>query len=315
MTANLYDQVTSNSNKRIVWKLLCDNRSFEGIPDDKSNLIKEIFDKKISLLAEQINESSDSLVILNKKIISEMITTGNKYKTVHQPLTTSTTSQSVPEIYNASALSEQRQQMFQDELNKKQNDFESLTQVKIPDKPNFSDNLDTPIGSEMDSMLAKQIAMREEQLNGLLNGQNTEEAKKWLELSNVNHSNSVNDTNIKLKIGDEINLDLNGKGNISTSSSSTSSSTSSTSSSSSNSPKKQVSFSDHSLIEPRQTVDPDNFMALLKKKPASSVTETNRVTDTINGKNNNNNNNNNNITTILREILDKQNIILTLLQK
>ena len=299
MTANLYNQLTSNSNKGMVWKLLCDNRSFEGIPSDKSNLIKEIFDKKINLLAEQINESSDSLINLNKKIISEMITTGNKYKTVKQPLSTSisTSSQSVPEIYNASALSEQRQQKFQDELSKKQSDFESLTQVKIPEKPDFSDNLDTPIGSEMDSMIAKQIAMREEQLNGVFNRQNTEEAKKWLELSNTNDSNSGNDANIKLKIGDDINLDLN----------------SSISSSNGNSPKKQVSFSDHSLTEPQQIVDPDNFMTLLKKKAASPVKETHRVTDIIN--NNNTNNNKNDITAILREILDKQNQILTLLQK
>ena len=298
MTANLYNQLTSNSNKGMVWKLLCDNRSFEGIPSDKSNLIKEIFDKKINLLAEQINESTDNLINLNKKVISDMITTVNKYKPVKQPLSTSisTSSQSVPEIYNASALSEQRQQKFQYELNKKQTEFENLTQVKIPEKPDFSDNLDTPIGSEMDSMVAKQIAMREEQLNGVLNRQNTEEAKKWLELSNTNVSTSDNDANIKLKIGDDINVDLN----------------SSISGSNGNSPKKQVSFSDHSLTEPQQIVDPDNFMELLKKKPASSVTETNRITDTING---NNNRNNNDIIMILREILDKQNQILTFLQK
>jgi len=298
MTANLYNQLTSNSNKGMVWKLLCDNRSFEGIPSDKSNLIKEIFDKKINLLAEQINESTDNLINLNKKVISDMITTVNKYKPIKQPLSTSisTSSQSVPEIYNASALSEQRQQKFQYELNKKQTEFENLTQVKIPEKPDFSDNLDTPIGSEMDSMVAKQIAMREEQLNGVLNRQNTEEAKKWLELSNTNDSTSDNDTNIKLKIGDDINVDLN----------------SSISGSNGNSPKKQVSFSDHSLTEPQQIVDPDNFMELLKKKPASSVTETNRITDTING---NNNRNNNDIIMILREILDKQNQILTFLQK
>ena len=298
MTANLYNQLTSNSNKGMVWKLLCDNRSFEGIPSDKSNLIKEIFDKKINLLAEQINESTDNLINLNKKVISDMITTVNKYKPIKQPLSTSisTSSQSVPEIYNASALSEQRQQKFQYELNKKQTEFENLTQVKIPEKPDFSDNLDTPIGSEMDSMVAKQIAMREEQLNGVLNRQNTEEAKKWLELSNTNDSTSDNDTNIKLKIGDDINVDLD----------------SSISGSNGNSPKKQVSFSDHSLTEPQQIVDPDNFMELLKKKPASSVTETNRITDTING---NNNRNNNDIIMILREILDKQNQILTFLQK
>ena len=300
----LYSQFTSNSNKGIVWKLLCDNRTFSGIPEGKSNLIKEIFDKKITLLAEQINESSDKLIDLNKRVIGEMMVTGNNYKQQQQQ---QQPSQSIPEIYNASALSEQRQRKFQDEFNKKQNDFDSLTQVKIPDTPDFSDILDTPIGSEMDGMLAKQIAMREEQLNGVLNRQNTEEAKKWLELSNddstTNTTTQMNNDNIvKLKIGGDVNIDLN-------SNSKSSSSSSKSSSSSSNTPKKQVSFSDASLAEPRQAVDPDNFMALLKKKtiiPSTTITSTTLT---------NNDNNDNDITTILREILDKQNQILTLLQK
>jgi len=305
----LYSQFTSNSNKGIVWKLLCDNRTFSGIPEGKSNLIKEIFDKKITLLAEQINESSDKLIDLNKRVIGEMMVTGNNYKQQQQQQQQQP-SQSIPEIYNASALSEQRQRKFQDEFNKKQNDFDSLTQVKIPDTPDFSDILDTPIGSEMDGMLAKQIAMREEQLNGVLNRQNTEEAKKWLELSNDDSTTNTtiqmnNDNIVKLKIGGDVNIDLNSNSNSSNSSNSSSKS----SSNSSNTPKKQVSFSDASLAEPRQAVDPDNFMALLKKKPTSTAIPSTTV------KESNTFNNNNDITIILREILDKQNQILTLLQK
>ena len=286
---NLYSQFTSNSNKGMVWKLLCDYRAFEGIADARYNLIKDIFDKKISLLAEQINESSDRLVELNKKVISDMIVTGNNYKQQQQ------TPSSVPEIYNASAISEQRQQKFQDELSKKQNDFDSLSQIKIPDKPNFSDTLDTPIGSEMDKLLAQQIALRKEQLNGVFSRQNTEEAKKWLELPTTNentiitgNNNNTNDTIVKLKIGENVNLELNGNNN---------------------SPKKQVSFSDALALNEPPSVDPDNFMALLKKKPTIL---TNNAT---NNANTYNNNNNNDITAMLREILDNQKQILSLLKK
>jgi len=289
MNTNLYSQFTANSNKGMVWKILCDNRTFEGIPPTKSNLIKEIFDKKISLLAEQINESSDRLVDLNKKVIGEMIVTGNNYKQQQQTPSPS----SVPEIYNASALAEQRQQKFQDELSKKQNDFDSLSQVKIPEKPNFSDTLDMPIGSEMDKLLAEQIAMREEQLNSVLNRQNTEEAKKWLELPNnittqetMMNRNINNNSIVKLKIGDSIKVDLNNN----------------------NSQKKQVTFSD-ALTEqqPRQpSVDPEHFMALLKKKTTTLPTVTPSNTTPFN--------NNNDITTMLREILANQKQLLALLQ-
>jgi hypothetical protein len=305
MNNNLYSQFTSNLNKGMVWKILCDNRTFEGIPNAKSNLIKEIFDKKISLLAEQINESSDRLVDLNKRVIREMMVTGNNYKQ-QQEQSPSDSLSSVPELYNASALSEQRQRKFQDELNKKQNDFDSLTQVKIPETPNFSDDLDKPIGSEMDSILAKQIAMREEQLNSVLNRQNTDEAKKWLELPNDittqettmnnNNSNNSNNSIVKLKIGDRINVDLNNNNN---------------------SQKKQVTFTD-TLNEKQNTqpsVDADNFMALLKKKtplPTGAGAGTGTGTSTGAGTGNTSNND---IIPMLREILNKQNQLLTLLQK
>ena len=307
MNNNLYSQFTSNSNKGMVWKILCDNRTFEGIPNAKSNLIKEIFDKKITLLAEQINESSDRLVDLNKRVIGEMMVTGNSYKQ-QQEQSPSASLSSLPELYNASALSEQRQRKFQDELNKKQNDFDSLTQVKIPETPNFSDDLDKPIGSEMDSILAKQIAMREEQLNSVLNRQNTDEAKKWLELPNdiTRQETTMNNNNnsiVKLKIGDRINVDLNNNNN---------------------SQKKQVTFTD-TLNEKQNTqpsVDADNFMALLKKKttlPTSTSTSntgnTGTSTSTSTSNTGTGNTINNDIIPMLREILNKQNQLLTLLQK
>jgi len=297
----LYSQFTSNSNKGMVWKILCDNRTFEGIPNAKSNLIKEIFDKKISLLAEQINESSDRLVDLNKRVIGEMMVTGNNYKQ-QQEQSPSASLSSVPELYNASALSEQRQRKFQDELNKKQNDFDSLTQVKIPETPNFSDDLDKPIGSEMDSILAKQIAMREEQLNSVLNRQNTDEAKKWLELPNdittqeTTMNNNNNNSIVKLKIGDRINVDLNNNNN---------------------SQKKQVTFTD-TLNEKQNTqpsVDADNFMALLKKKTTLPTSTGNTGTSNTGTSTSTSNTSNNDIIPMLREILNKQNQLLTLLQK
>jgi hypothetical protein len=234
-------------------------------------------------MAEQIDESNDRLINLNKKIISDMIVYLNDVKQ-------KTISNSVPELYNANDLSQQKQKRLQDEFNIKKNEFEKLTQVNIPETPDFSDKLDTPIGSEMDKMIAEQIALREQQLNSVLNRQNPEEAKKWIGNDNYNNDNIV-----KLKIGENINVDLNSNSN-------------------STSPKKQVSFADDIYQNTQQFVDPDNFMALLKKK-SPSVTGSIKPILINNGSiSNDDNDDNNDIKQILREILDKQNQILTLLQ-
>lgn len=296
-TTNLYNQFNSISNKGMIWNLLSNNNAFSNIPDNKYNLIKETFDKKISIMAEQIDESNDQLLNLNKKIISDMVVYLSDIKQKNN-------SNSVPELYSANDLSKQRQKRLNDELIAKQNEFENLTKVNIPETPDFSDKLDTPIGSEMDKMIAEQIALREQQLNNLLNRQDIEEAKKWID------NNNNNDDVVKLKIGEDINVDLN-----------------SSNSSNSTSPKKQVSFSDNLVSHitsnnnnnnnnTQQSIDSDNFMALLKKKsPSTADPSTADPRATAINNNNISNDDNNDIKQILREILDKQNQILTFLQK
>ena len=292
-TTNLYNQFNSASNKGIIWNLLLENNSFSNIPDNKYNVIKETFDKKVGIMAEQIDESNDRLINLNKKIISDMVIYLSDIKQKYN-------SNSVPELYNANDLSQQRQKRLNDELTSKKNEFENLTKVNIPETPDFSDKLDTPIGSEMEKMIAEQIALREQQLSNVLNRQDTEEAKKWID--------NNNDSIIKLKIGDDINVDLD-RNNISNSIS----------------PKKQVSFLDDLVSDTisnnnnniQQSVDPDNFMALLKKKgPSAAGPSAEDAIRPIIGNNNSiSNDDNNGIQQMLREILDKQNQILTLLQK
>lgn len=306
-TTNLYNQFNSMSNKGIIWKLLSDNNAFSNIPDNKYNLIKETFDKKVSIMAEQINETNDRLINLNKKIISDMVVYLNDIK---QKSSSNNVSNNVPELYSANDLSQQKQKKLQDDFNIKKNEFENLTKVNIPETPDFSDKLDTPIGSEMDKMIAEQIALREQQLNNLLNRQDIENAKKWIDNNKDNNDNNDNNGNndniIKLKIGEDINLDLNSNSN-----------------SNNTSPKKQVSFADDIYKNTQQTVDPDNFMALLKKKgpsiadPIKPILLNNNISNNNISNNNNSvsNDDNNDIKRILREILDKQNQILTLLQK
>ena len=278
-------QLTSNQNKGLVWKLLTDSGAFQTIPEHKASAVKDEFDNKVNTVAS-LASPTDTLVSLNKRIISEMIVAMNNYKTTSASKAANKTDM----VYNSSELLQQRQNAFQNELTTKKNEFERLNNVKVPDKIDFSDTLDAPIGSEMDKMLAEQIALREKQLYNVLEGQNKAEATKWLQ-----NAQSDEPSKIKLKIGEKIDINKMPL------------------------KMKKVNFQDTPMQEaPMQ--ESDNFMALLKRKdaqapvsaampsaampsaamPSAAMPSAHTHSDTI---------------SLLREILDKQNQILALLTK
>ena len=265
-----YEKFTSNQNKGLVWKLLCDDGIFATIPETKAGAVKEDFDRKIETIARQIT-AADTIVNLDKRVISEMI---DKYKKKEPPQ---------PQ-YNAAEISETRQKVFQAELKTKQNEFNTFNAVRVPDKIDFSDNLDSPMGSEMDKILAQQIALREKQLNMVLKTQDKEAATKWIQ--NPGEGNKTEEP-VKLKIGENISMTLKEPPTK----------------------VKKVNFS--------ETTEDDTFMALLKRKdidvPTSFVPTANVPTSFVPTANVPTSANESSTITLLREILNKQNQILEIL--
>ena len=181
---DVYTKFTSNQNKSVVWKLLGENGIFNSIPDSKAGLIKHEFDRKFEAIANQLTPA-DTLINLDKQVMREIIKDLAKYMEV------------APRMYNAAELAQIKQKKFESEFNNKKKEFDVYT-PPAPPKIDFSDNLDSPLGSEMDKILADQIALREKQLNMVLSSQDKEAATKWLQ-------NPGDDKNpIKLKIGENI---------------------------------------------------------------------------------------------------------------
>jgi hypothetical protein len=143
--------------------------------------------------------------------------------------------------YSAAEIAQSRQKMFQDDLKNKKKEFDALNNTPVPEKIDFSDNLDAPMGSEMDKILAEQIALREKQLNMVLKTQDKEAANKWIQ-----NPGEVKE-NIKLKIGGEVLAEPV--------------------------KVKRVVFVD--------TVENENFMSLLKKKEPASTKPSDEPTPVI----------------------------------
>ena len=200
MNNYLQGQFGSKSNKGLIWSLLIENGTFTNIPEQKASIVKEMFDKQIDNIANKI-VPSDNLINLNKVVISTMIREIESYKNNNN-----NNIGQMDNIYNASELSQQRQKIFDNELSNKKKEFDNLNNTSVPDKIDFSDELDSPIGGEMDKILQAQIALREKQLNNVLNTQDKEGATKWINPSGQSQ-NDIEQT--KLKIGDDISLDIN----------------------------------------------------------------------------------------------------------
>lgn len=258
---NLYTNFTSTQNKGLIWKLLADDGVFKSIPDNKASLVQEDFERKIKTIALQITPG-DTLVNLDKRVITEMISDTEKYKNPIQE-------------YNAADIAQKKQKAFQNELQNKQKEFDTFNTTPVPEKIDFSDDLDSPIGSEMDKILAEQIALREKQLSMVLNAHDKETATKWIQ----NPGERKSEEPVKLKIGENIPIE---KESIEKESKAT-------------------------IVKPKRVLfveENDNFLSLLKKKtveePHVEAATLPQTEDTL---------------TLLREILAKQNQILNILKK
>jgi hypothetical protein len=156
---------------------------------------------------------------LNKRVLSEMMSDMAKYRTSAASASASLAAASlalapssysaVPAIVTSKDVSTQRQQQFKDGFDKKKEEFTSMFGNKPPSTIDFSDKLDKPIGSEMEDMLAATIARRNNDLNIVLEKQDTTvaTAAKWINADSSSNSNSSG-SNI-IKIGQKTFLDNN----------------------------------------------------------------------------------------------------------
>ena len=179
----------SIKNKSTLWNIMIENGIFNGIDDKYFIEVRTFFEKKINQISTNILPV-DSLIILNKQVISEMMSTILKYKgqaqvpsgqaQVQQAGQAGQAQQAVPPLVTSGDITEQRQKIFNQVLEKKQSEFNNLMNKNVPNKIDFADNADKPIGSEMEKILADTIAWREKQLNVVLESQDQTEATKWI---------------------------------------------------------------------------------------------------------------------------------------
>jgi hypothetical protein len=64
------------------------------------------------------------------------------------------------QLYTSQEIQAERKSQFENDLTRKQNEFTRAMTVPVPEIPKFGEDLDKPIGSAMDELIAKTLAER-----------------------------------------------------------------------------------------------------------------------------------------------------------
>jgi len=198
--SNQNEEFSNQKNKALLWNLMYEGGVFKGISSQYLENVKNEFERKIVKITSNMS-SSATLTQLNKQIISEMMTDLNKYRVINTTVPTSTPASThaittplkevTVEPVTAKEVSEKKLKQFNNNLERKQSEFDELLKQKQPDEIDFSDKLDQPIGNEINNMLEAAISKREKELNIVLDKQSAKEAETWINKDNDDKEKQV----------------------------------------------------------------------------------------------------------------------------
>jgi len=184
---------TNKENKALLWNLMYECGVFKGIESKYLQNVQRDFEQKIIQITSSTS-STNTLTQLNKQIISEMMLDLNKYRnlahTDKESLKQITIDKNIEPV-TSKEVSDRKIQHFNNNLEKKQNEFDDLLKKKQPDEIDFSDDLDKPIGGEINTMLEAALSKRENELNIVLDKQNTKVAEEWINKDNDDKEKTV----------------------------------------------------------------------------------------------------------------------------
>jgi hypothetical protein len=165
-------------NKGLIWTLLQDNNTFEGLTNDKFPFIQKKFEDILGHI--DVEYGNNKLLEKNKIAIEMSIDMINKEK--------KGIDKKIQMIYKAQDLEDERKSKLNEEYNQQKQQLDSMINPTKPKEINFNDSIkddeDRPIGNDMDRLINERLASRERELEI---PQVSEEAKKW-----INNNNKIN---------------------------------------------------------------------------------------------------------------------------
>jgi hypothetical protein len=169
-------------NKGLLWNFLQENDMFNGIPNDKFSDINKRFE---SILSNVNNEYNNTGVLEKNKIaISMSIDMIDKVKKEQN-------NSKLKVIYKSNDMKNEQSDKLNNAYNEQKTNLDMMINPKKPKDINFTDkpdlDIDTPIGDDMDRLIAERMKTREKELDI---PSISEAAKQWVNNNNNNLENT-----------------------------------------------------------------------------------------------------------------------------
>jgi hypothetical protein len=206
----------TSENVELLWEIIMEEDIVKVIPKNRINEFRQFYIGQVKQYYDYVvgSNTHTSLVKINQDFISGFMKKIQPAPQQQQQKTQTKTK----ELYTAEEIQTDKRSQFESELTRKQNEFKNAMTVPVPEIPNFGDQLDKPIGSAMDELIAKTLAERNYdvqmmQANSVNSAPNVEQFLKSQETSvkatkpgyNSQTNTSQQQNQIKyIKIGDDI---------------------------------------------------------------------------------------------------------------
>ena len=148
--------MNTNENKGLIWNLLQSHGHFNKVDNTKFNEIQREFELIVNNIAKQ--NTNETILELNKKVIATFIKVLEKYKKESQPISNS-------------ELQKERLDTFNSEYEKRQKEFDSYMKKEPPKEVDFSDAVDEPFKEDVGAIVENMVSSREKQLQHILEQQ------------------------------------------------------------------------------------------------------------------------------------------------
>ena len=177
----------SKQNKAMLWDLLYNQSAFNGIPSNKIKEVTSLFEDTIQHTARIMPNTS--LLVKNKAAIADIIAALKHHQGSYKQLKSETT------------------KGLQNKEDQKRAEFEKMINPPPPPTPTFSDEVDKPLGKELDAMVNEIIERRTNQEKRMLQNQpSNSEATTWLKGTELQQKKSAHHKPSSLSIGKSVPL-------------------------------------------------------------------------------------------------------------
>lgn len=205
-----------DNNINMLWEIILDDEIVMNKNRDEITQINRIFLNVARQFYDKERNSHQSLIGMNKKFISTIVNILSQNFPKPKPLVIHNNEKAIIPI-TAEEIQKSRENEFEQEFKRKQDEFTLAMALPVPETPIFSDSArDKPI-SEMDIIIKRTIAERNLEMQQLTNNFNKSEVENWIKSSEtsvrVEKMRENEDANKKIKLSSVMEYDVQSQEN------------------------------------------------------------------------------------------------------